>query len=42
MDIGGDTAELYYLVRVANYALDYSVDNVLSGSGKIPSTTAQP
>jgi len=39
MDIGGDTAELSYLVRVANYALDYSVDNVLSGSGKIPSTT---
>jgi hypothetical protein len=30
MDIGGDTAELSYLVRMANDALDYS--------GKIPST----
>jgi hypothetical protein len=41
MDIGGDTAELSYLVRVANYALDYSVDNALSNYGKIPSTDRQ-
>lgn len=41
MEIGGDTAELSYLVRVANYALDYSVDNALSNYGKIPSTDRQ-
>jgi hypothetical protein len=28
-------------VRVANYALDYSVDNALSNYGKIPSTDRQ-
>jgi len=37
MDIGGDTAELSYLVRVANDALDYSVDNAISESVKVPS-----
>ena len=41
MDIGGDTAELSYLVRVANYALDYSVDNALSNYGKNTSTDLQ-
>jgi hypothetical protein len=39
MDIGGDTAELSYLVRMANDALDCSAGNEISDSGKIPSTT---